>query len=69
MGTPPMLAWKVYPKIGLKGFSMINSRGKTESVKATTAFIWILTSESATGFKYLGAHPKDAALLSRSDLD
>ncbi len=47
----------------------MSSSGKTESIKPTTAFIWVFTSASATGFKYLGAHPKDAALLSRSDLD
>lgn len=47
----------------MKGFSIINYSGGTDIKKPVTAFIWVYTSASATGLKYLGAQPKEAALL------
>lgn len=38
-------------------------------MKPVTAFNWVYTSASATGFRYLGAQPNEAALLYNNDLD
>lgn len=47
----------------------MSSSEETDSMNPMIAFIWVYTSAFATGFKYLGAQPKDAVLLSRRDLD
>lgn len=60
---PPILAWNVSPKIGLKGLSITSSSGFTDETKPITASIWIFTSASPTYLKYFGAVLNEAALL------
>jgi len=44
-----MYAWKVYPRIGLKGFCIKSSRVGIVANKVKTFFIWVKGSASATG--------------------